>query len=363
MTYRYFKASDTLKTFFNDESSITVTNVVKYFQSRGMFLFPVERQGIPTFATHLLLGYDSLKRLIRYINAESLSVSGFVVCREEARTLIRQEESLWWLLDRSRDRELTPKERATLVNLVSMEDGGFEGTVRYYRSTVGIDLVPEMEMVAEFVDFKALPISSDRWVVLVTIKKARDYRVVFDVFDRIIRDGFYWHWWTEPRSLEQLDSAQERHDVLQAFTNVLSKRFTILGVLGISGKRDPSLSPNRIFDAVKDTRIASLLQVYPLVNALAAVKVEGAYAKGLELVCVLDDWLLVAEVKGKENRFDVSLSLKKLVGKMDPAQLSTVENIKNLPNAYFDEVTERELISQIWLSLYSELNKAVSGAS
>lgn len=363
MTHRYFKARDTLKTFFNDETLITVTNVVKYFQSHGVFLFPIERQGISAFATHLLLGYDSLKQLIRYINAEALSVSGFVVCREEAATLFRQDESLWSLLDRSRDIELTPKERATLVNLVSLEDGSIEGTVRYYRSSVGIDLVPEMEMVAEFVDFKALPVSSDRWVVLVTIKKARDYRVVFDAFDRIIREGFYWHWWTETRSLEQLDSAQERHDVLRAFTDMLSKRYTILGILGISGKRDPSLSPNRAFDAIKDTRIASLLQVYPLMDALAAVKVEGAYAKGLELVCVLDDWLLVAEVKGKENRFDVGLSLKKLLGKMDSTQLSTVEDIKNLPNAYLDEVIEREHISQMWLLLYSELNKAIGGAS
>lgn len=363
MIHRYFKASETLRTFFNDESLITVTNVVKYFQGRGVFLFPIERQGIPAFATHLLLGYDSLKQLIRYINAEGLSVSGFVVCREEARTLIRQEESLLSLLDRSRDIELSPRERATLVNLVRLEDGSIEGTVRYYRSSVGIDLVPEMEMVAEFVDFKALPVSSDRWVVLVTIKKARDYRVVFDAFGRIIREGFYWHWWTETRSLEQLGSVQERHDVLQAFTDILSKRFAILGILGISGKRDPSLSPNRSFDAIKDTRIASLLQVYPLVDALSAVRVEGAYAKGLEVVCVLDDWLLVTEVKGKENRFDVSLSLKKSLGRMDPAQLSTVEDIKNLPNAYVDEAAERELISQMWLSLYSELNRAVGGAS
>lgn len=266
------------------------------------------------------------------------------------------------LLDLSRDKEITPKERATLMSLVSLEDGGIEGTVRYYRSSVGIDLIPEMGMVDEFVDFKVLPLSNDHWVVLVTIKKARDYRVVFDVFDRIIREGFYWRWRTETRSLEQLGSAQERHDVLQAFTDTLSNSFTILGILGVSGKRDPSLTTNRTFDAVKDIRIASLSQVFPLADALAAVKVEGAYAKGLELVCVLDDVLLVAEVKGKENRFDVSLSQKKLLGDIDATQVSTVEDIKNLPNAYLDEAIERELISKVWLSLYFELNKAIDHA-
>ena len=362
MTRRYFKDSDTLRTFFNDESLITVTNVVKYFQNRGVFLFPVERQGIPEFTTHLLLGYDSLTKLIRYINAETLAVSGFVVCREKTPMLFRQEESLWLLLDRSRDIEMTPKEKATLTSLVSLEDGSIEGTVRYYRSSVGIDLIPEMEMVTEFVDFKVLPLSSDHWVVLVTIKKARDYRVVFDVFDRIIREGFYWHWRTETRSLEQLGSAQERHDVLQAFTDALSNKFTILGILGVSGKRDPSLTTNRTFDAVKDTRIASLSQVYPLADALAAVKIEGAYAKGLELVCVLDDVLLVAEVKGKENRFDVSLSQKKLLGDIDTARGSTVEGIKTLPNAYLEEAVEREFISKVWLALYFELDKAIDQA-
>ena len=303
-----------------------------------------------------------MTKLIRYINAEPLGVSGFVVCREETQTLFRQEESLWLLLDLSRDKEITPKERATLMSLVSLEDGGIEGTVRYYRSSVGIDLIPEMGMVDEFVDFKVLPLSNDHWVVLVTIKKARDYRVVFDVFDRIIREGFYWRWRTETRSLEQLGSAQERHDVLQAFTDTLSNSFTILGILGVSGKRDPSLTTNRTFDAVKDIRIASLSQVFPLADALAAVKVEGAYAKGLELVCVLDDVLLVAEVKGKENRFDVSLSQKKLLGDIDATQVSTVEDIKNLPNAYLDEAIERELISKVWLSLYFELNKAIDHA-
>jgi hypothetical protein len=363
VTHRYFKDSDTLKTFFNDERLITVTNVVKYFQSHGVFLFPVERQGIPEFATHLLLGYDSLKKLIRFINAEPLAVSGFVVCRERAETLFLEDEQLWSLLDRSRDKELTPKERATLVTLVSLEDGSIEGTVRYYRSSVGIDLVPEMEMVAEHVDFKALPFSTDHWVVLVVIKKARDYRVVLDVFNRAFQEGFYWRWWTETRSLEELDSAQERHDVLQTFIDALSNSFTILGILGVAGKRDPTLTPNRIFDAVKDIRVATLSQIYPLTDALAAVKVEGAYAKGLELVCVLDDLLLVAEVKGKESRFDVTLSQKKLLGDTDAAQMSTVENIKNLPNAYLDEARERELISRVWLSLYSELNRAIGRAN
>ena len=155
--------------------------------------------------------------------------------------------------------------------------------------------------------------------------------------------------------MEQLKSVKQKHTALERFTDRLAEDFRFMGVVAVMGKRDEALETARVFDAVKDVRTASLSRIYPLSKALTATEAEGAYTRGLQLVCASDEVLILAEVKGKENRFDVRLLERRDCQGVDLKSLTTVEEIRALPPAYIDDAREQEVLCDIWLLLYREI--------
>jgi len=303
--FQNFKAADILESFFNDAQAITVTGVRDFAKEKGVILFAQERIGIPELLSSIFWGVDSLNSLIRYVNIEPLSISGFVICKRiRKRTLF--QSSLYEVLDRWRDKKLTHDE-IKLCQL-SIRDEVISGQVSYYRAASVVDIT-DLDRVEEVVDFQIVQSSETReqWTVMVTQRKTRDFKIVLNLIDQILARDTRSSWETELVSVDVLESSEQRYVLLERWVQTISDKYQVHGSLEVSGKRDLSIETQDDFDATKDVRMATLMELYPVKNVLENVKREGAYTRGLKLVLQDGESLFEISLKGKTDRTEISI--------------------------------------------------------
>lgn len=362
MHRQYFKSYDVLKSFFADESLITVTATREFARELDVLIFAKERVGIPfELLSSLLTGLDSLAKLRRYVNAEPLAVSGFVVRNERSPEEVMFMEGLCDVLDRYRDKG--PSERITLSSLILESGGSANGTVTYQRARLDID-ISSLDQVLEKARFFVQPLEENAWIVLVVIRKMKDYQAVLDLFSGILGRNSLMDWRIEVVSIDQLPSPDQKREILNGFGAALREQFDLLGILGVSGKRDQELIPAKDFDAAKDLRTATLNRIYPLQEALHEVEREGAYTRGLHLVCTDQRAIYVIELKGKQRRVEVALLEKRDLEARPLSHIETAEQLAQLPNVYIEDDERIRIAMSSWIELmqvYRVLRSKVAG--
>lgn len=353
--YRYLKTRDVLESFFCDPRAITVTGVRDFAKEKGIILFARDRAGIPSLLSSIFLGIDSLRRLARYVNTESLAVSGFLILERSRGTMLLLQQSLYQVLDHWRGKELT-RDGITLRNLSLESNGVMLGQISYHRAALGVD-VTEIDRVEESVDFQIIPESGDQgqWNAVVVQRKTRDFNVVLEAVKRILGQDNLSRWNTRLVSIDEVPDSERRYELLVEWIQTISEEYEILGSLEVSGKRDFEIMPRDEFDAAKDTRIASLLDLYPVEEVLKNIRQEGAYTRGLRLVLRDKNSLLEIWLKGKRNRAEISVLQER-----EFTRNSAVRNaadIQSLQVVYLEDQRRIEVAGDLWRSFCEAFQK------
>ena len=177
-------------------------------------------------------------------------------------------------------------------------------------------------------------------------RKRRDFSIVLKAVQHILAEDSLTRWSTKLITIDNISDSELRHTILLKWIQGLSDRFQVLGSLGVSGKRDFEVMPDSEFDAAKDRRTASLLELYPVEKVLDNIKQEGAYTRGLVLVLRDQEALLEVELKGKRRRMDVTIAQKREFSEDLPVERA--EQLQGMPTLQLDDDSRIELASEIW---------------
>jgi hypothetical protein len=180
------------------------------------------------------------------------------------------------------------------------------------------------------------------------MQKVRDFRAVLTAMQIILSQEPLLQWELGLVSLDQLQDTDTRHTIVKEFIDQLEHSYRCLGIMGFAGKRDFDVEPDRLFDAAKDVRQASLHQIFPVDRALEGIRDEGAYVRSLELVLIQGQELFVVEIKGKTDRIEVSIIGKKYIKGIDPRGLRSAEDIKSLQSIYTADEDKVKMARKIW---------------
>ena len=114
----------------------------------------------------------------------------------------------------------------------------------------------------------------------------------------------------------------------------------------MSGKRDFEITPRDRFDAAKDTRTASLLELYPVEKVLKNIRQEGAYTRGLRLVLRDKNSLLEVWLKGKTNRTEISVLQEREFSR--GSAVRNTADIGTLSVIYLEDQRRIEVACGLW---------------
>jgi len=344
--YRYLKTQDILESFFCDPRAITVTGVRDFAKEKGIILFARDRVGIPSLLSSIFLGIDSLRRLARYVNTEPLAVSGFLILERSRGAMPLLQPSLYQVLDHWRGKELT-RDGITLRNLSLGSNGVMLGQISYRRAALGVD-VTELDRVEESVDFQIIPESEDQRQrnVVVVQRKMRDFNVVLEAVKQILGRDNLARWDTGLVSIDEVPDSERRYELLMEWIQTISEEYEILGSLEVFGKRDFEITPRNKFDAAKDIRTASLLELYSVEEVLENIRQEGAYTRGLRLVLRDKSSLLEVWLKGKTNRTEISVLQEREFSR--GSVVRNTADIQALPVIYLEDQRRIKVAYDLW---------------
>lgn len=344
--YRYLKTQDILESFFYDPRAITVTGVRDFAKEKGIILFSRDRAGIPNLLSSIFLGIDSLRRLARYVNTEPLGVSGFLILERSRGPMPLLQQPLYQILDHWRGKGLT-RDGIALRHLSLKSNGVMLGQISYHRAALGVD-VAELDRVEESVDFQIIPESGGQgqWNVLVVQRKTRDFNVVLEAIEQILGRDSLARWDTRLVSIDEIPESERRYELLVEWIRTISEEYEMLGSLEVSGKRDFEITPKDRFDAAKDARSASLLELYPVEEVLKNIRQEGAYTRGLRLVLRHKSSLLEIWLKGKTNRTEISVIQER--GVTRDSVVGKVADIQRFQTIYLEDKRRVEVAFDLW---------------